>query len=57
MGGRSVRNLWLGGGNKEVEGLCGEAVAMRTFCVNGDCGQNLRRVGEMVKRTSRKRQN
>lgn len=57
MDGRTVSNLWLGGGNKEVEGLWGKAVALRTFCVNGDCGQNLRRVGDLAKRTSGKRQN
>lgn len=57
MGGRTVSHLWLGGGNKEVEGLWGKAVALRTVCVNGDCGQNLRRVGDLAKRTSGKRQN
>lgn len=57
MGGRTVSHLWLGGGNKEVEELWGKTVALRTVCVNGDCGQNLRRVGDLAKRTSGKRQN
>ena len=57
MGGRTVNNLRLGGGNKKVQGVRGEAVALKTAYVNGVCGQNLRRVGELVKRTSGKRQN
>lgn len=51
--------MWVAGPSATYgwEGVRGKAVALRTFCVNGDCGQNLSRVGELVKRTSRKRQN
>lgn len=51
--------MWVAGPSVTYgwEGVRGEAVALRTFCVNGDCGQNLRRLGELVKRTSGKRQN
>lgn len=53
---RSATYGWEGETRKS-RSCGGKTVALRTVCVNGDCGQNLRRVGDLAKRTSGKRQN